>query len=95
LDFRPFAAQLNYDRSHPNIIQICGAAQWGNIYATLFHDGADFDLHLKWVIVELDTRIISDTVQKFPEPLSTLTYPDCVYLGLLRMYNRNFPFPQY
>jgi hypothetical protein len=45
-------SSLNYPPSHPNIIQICGAATSNNIHATVFHDGVTFGL--KWITVELD-----------------------------------------
>jgi hypothetical protein len=44
-----FGGRLKYTRSHPNIIQIYGAASSGDIYATVFHDGA----HLAWNVLHL------------------------------------------
>jgi hypothetical protein len=53
----PFGHQhLNYTHSHPNIVQIYGAASSCGIHATLFHDGAvfylecGFHLHLTFVL---------------------------------------------
>jgi hypothetical protein len=43
---------LNDTLSHPNIIQIRGAASSGNIHATLFHDGAP---SMRLTILDIDT----------------------------------------
>jgi hypothetical protein len=47
----PVTRLLNYTPSHPDILQICGAASSGNIHATLFHGGADPCLF--WMIMRL------------------------------------------
>jgi hypothetical protein len=39
--------RINDTHSHPNIVQIYGAARSGRIFATLYHDGA----HLAWNVV--------------------------------------------
>jgi hypothetical protein len=82
---------MNCTPSHPNIIQMCGAASSNNIHATVFHDGVI--IHLKWVTIELDTRIRSATVQ--PIPGSLFTPLKGVYLWLLCMYICHLPLAKY
>jgi hypothetical protein len=38
-------AMMNYTPSHPNIIQLHSAASSNKMHATVFHDGATFDLN--------------------------------------------------